>query len=213
MRRFLIRPLLLSIFACLTLAPAVPAQTLDEGLLDTSWFGGAGEWRQAGELDYLWVRDGFSVEGMTVHVADWEEPTFLGKDRDTKDRARAFELTENMPQWLRGALSSALSGTAEVSTEGGDLRLEGRFVDVNAGSNAAKWLVGFGAGSANATWDMRFVDVDSGEVVAGIHHRSVSGTNMSDIDDKVVKWMDEALVPAMRNGLASVYAAGEPRRK
>lgn len=213
MRRLLSNPFLLAILACLLVAPASPAQTLDEGLLDAAWFGDATEWRQGGELDYLWVRDGLSLDGRTVHIAAWEEPTFLGKDRDTKDRARAFELSEDMPHWLRGAFSSALSGTAEVSSEGGDLRLEGRFVDVNAGSNAAKWLVGFGAGSATATWDMRIVDVETGEVVAGIHHRSVSGTNMSDIDDKIVKWMDEALVPALRSGLASVYAGGDPAKK
>lgn len=213
MRRMPITPVRLAILACLLVAPASHAQTLDEGLLDAAWFSGASEWRQGGDLDYLWVRDGFSLDGRTVHIAAWEEPTFLGKDRDTKDRARAFELTENMPQWLRGAVGSALSGSAEVSTEGGDLRLEGRFVDVNAGSNAAKWLVGFGAGSATATWDMRIVDVDSGEVVAGIHHRSVSGTSMSDIDDKIIKWMDEALVPALRTGLGSVYATAEPVKK
>lgn len=203
----------LLILVCLLFAQASRAQTFDKGRLDAAWFGDASEWRQAGEIDYLWTRDGFSFDGRTVHIASWEEPTFLGKDRDTKDRARAFELTENMPQWLRGAFSSALSGKTEVSSEGGDLRLEGRFVDLNAGNNAAKWIVGYGAGSATATWDIRIVDVENGEVVAGIHQRSISGTYMSDIDDKILKWMDEALVPALRTGLGSVYASAKPVRK
>ncbi|MGH9381517.1 MAG: DUF4410 domain-containing protein [Thermoanaerobaculia bacterium] len=203
----------LAAVASVLLVPAAQAQNLDEGLLDPAWFGDARDWRQGGEFDYLWVNEGFSLDGKTVHVAAWEEPQFIGKPRDTKDRARAFELTGNMPQWLRGAFASGLSGRAEVSTEGGDVRLEGRFVDVNAGNNAAKWLVGFGAGSANATWDMRLVDAATGEVLAAIHHRSVSGTNMSDIDDKIIKWMDEVLVPGLQTGLASVYSGAKPAKK
>lgn len=206
-------PMQLLILAFLLVVPASGGQELDNGLLDASWFGGALDWRQGGDIDYLWVREGFSLDGTTVHVASWQEPAFLGKDRDTKDKARAHELTDNMPRWLRGVLASALSGRAEVSSEGGDLRLEGRFVDVNAGSNAAKWLVGFGAGSATATWDMKLVDVETGEILAGFHHRSVSGTSMSDVDDKIVKWLDQGLVPTLRSGLGSVYAKGKPAKK
>jgi hypothetical protein len=203
-----------AVFSFLLLAPAAGARDLDEGLLQSSWFGGDLEWHRAEEIDYLWVKDGFSLQGKTVHVADWQEPEFLHKkDRDTKDSARAYELTETMPDWLRGALTSSLSGTAEVSRESGDVLLEGRFVDVNAGSKAAKWLVGFGAGSATATWDLKLVDAQTGELLAAIHHRAVSGTNISDIDDKIIKWLDEALVPAVNAGLEQTYAGGKRVKK
>ena len=210
-----LRPsILCAALSFLLLAPAAGARDLDEGLLQSSWFGSDLEWRKAEEIDYLWVKDGFSLQGKSLHVADWGEPQFLHKkDRDTKDSARAYELTENMPDWLRGALTSALSGTAEVSREGGDVRLDGRFVDVNAGSKAAKWLVGFGAGSATATWDLKLVDAQTGELLAAIHHRAISGTNMSEIDDKIIKWMDEALVPAMRAGLVQTYGGAKRVKK
>lgn len=207
-------PVFSALVTLLLLAPAAGAQHLDEGLLDPAWYGGPLEWHKTGEIDYLWVAEDFSLEGRTVHVADWQEPEFLHeKDRDTKDSARAYELTGDMPSWIRGALTTSLSGTADVSRDSGDLRLEGRFVDVNAGSKVAKWMVGFGAGSATATWDLKLVDAETGRMLAAIHHRAVSGTSMSDIDDKIIKWFDEALVPALRTGLPQVYAAGKPVKK
>lgn len=198
----------------LLLVPAAAARNLDEGLLDPAWFGAELDWRKTEEIDYVWVQDGFSLEGRTVHVAEWEDPEFLhAKDRDTKDSARAYELTRNMPGWLQGALSTSLSETAEVSRADGDVRLEGRFVDVNSGSKVAKWLVGMGAGSATATWDLKWVDAETGELFAAIHHRSISGTNMSDIDDKIVKWLDEGLVPSVRRGLGQTYSSGKAVKK
>lgn len=190
------------------------ADKLDEGMLDPEWFGGDMAFHTTDEIDYLWVKEGFSFDGKTVQVVDWEDPEFLRKKkRDSKDSARAFELTDRMPGMLRGALSNALDGKAEVSRDEGDLVLHGRYVDVNAGSKAAKWLVGMGAGSATATWDMKLVDASSGEVVVAIHHRAISGTNMSDIDDKIVKWLDEGLADAVQAGLGATYGSGKPAKE
>ena len=214
MRARLLLSVLPGVLAFLLLSPGAGARDLDEGLLQSAWFGGDLDWRRADEIDYLWVEEGFSLQGRTIHVADWEDPEFLHKkDRDTKDSARAYELTETMPAWLRGALTTSLAGSAEVSRAEGDVRLEGRLVDVNAGSRVAKMMVGLGAGSATATWDLKLVDAETGRVLAAIHHRAVSGTQMSNIDDKIVKWMDEALVPAVRRGLAQAYASGKPVKK
>jgi Domain of unknown function (DUF4410) len=190
-------------------AGAHAAGRLDDGLLDPAWFGQNLEFRKAEEIDYLWVADGFSLQGKTLKIADWEDPQFLGKKRDAKDSARAYDVTASMPNWLRGGLGNALKGVAEVSRDQGDVVLTGRLVDCNAGSKAAKWIVGLGAGSAAATWDMKFVDAQSGQLLAAIHHRAISGTAMSDIGDKIIKWLDEALGPALRAGLAGTYASGK----
>ena len=197
--------------ALVAVAVTCPAQTtLDEGLLEMSWFGAELDFKRTEEIDYLWVADGFSVDGRTIHVREWEDPEFLAKKkRKSKDSARAFELTDRMPSMLRGALAAALDGKAEVSKEEGDLELVGRFVDVNAGSKAAKWVVGMGAGSAAATWDLKLVDTASGEPVVAIHHRSISGTSMSDIDDKILKWLERGLSDAVKEGLAASYAGGK----
>ena len=65
----------------------------------------------------------------------------LKPGRDGKDNAKATALTDSFPGMLRGALSGAFNGKAKVSRTEGDLELLGRFVDVNAGSKAAKWLI------------------------------------------------------------------------
>jgi len=205
-----------ALFLCVLAAAAMAggAGKLDKGLLDPSWFGQDLEFRNSDQLDYFWVKPGFSLQGKTVQVEDWPDPVFLGpkEDVDSKDSARAFQLSGSMAGWLRGSLSNALRDYAEVSKNEGDYVLLGRFVDVNAGNRMAKFMVGLGAGAATATWDMKLVDKKTGELVAAIHHRAVSGTYMSDIDDKILKWMDRDLGPALRQNLAS-YGTSKAARK
>jgi len=191
-----------------------PAQSLDEGLLDTRWFAVPGiEFRKTEEIDYLWVKPGFKLAGGSIRVDDWSDPEFLAKKkRDPKDSAKAVELGEQFPALLRGALMSALDGVATVSRKEGAYALTGRIVDCNAGSKAAKWLVGMGAGSASATWDMKLTDATTGEVVLALHHRAISGTAMSEIDDKVIKWL-EKLGEALKGDIGAVYAAGKKAAK
>jgi hypothetical protein len=192
---------------------AVLAQTLDDGLLDAAWFGVPGiELRKTEEIDYLWVKPGFTIAGTSIKVDDWSDPEIRGKKRDAKDSAKAAEITEQFPGLLKGSLVSSLAGVAKVSRKEGDLVLTGRIVDCNAGSKAAKWLVGMGAGAASATWDMKLTDSASGEVVLAIHHRAISGTNMSEIDDKIIQWL-EKLGEEIKGGIGTVYAAGKKANK
>jgi hypothetical protein len=205
------RRLSLAVAGLLWASLAAAGGRLDEGLLDPGWFGEGVEFRTTERIDYLWVKPGFSFKGHKVHAAAWADPVFLQGERDAKDAAKAEELTDLMAGRVRGALSVGLEGIAEVSREEGDLRLEGRFVDVNAGSRMAKMLVGWGAGSATATWDMKLIDTSTGEIVWAIHHRSVSGTSISNIEDKVVKWL-QAFADEARRDFASYHAA-RPARK
>jgi len=184
---------------------------LDKGLLEPSWFGSEIEFRITDDIDYIWVKPGFTVKGKKLHIDAWSDPHFLDDDRDAKDHAKASELTELMPSRLRGALSATLAGLAETSKEEGELVVTGRIVDCNAGSKAAKFLVGFGAGAASVTYDIKFTDRESGETVAAIHHRVISGTSMSEIDDKVAKWL-EKFGEALRDDLA-VASKGKVARK
>lgn len=200
----------LALFLALA-ASANAGSDLDEGLLSPEWFPGAGELRETASFDYLWVKDGFTFAGRTVHVKEWEDPVWLHKERDVKDHTKGEELTELMPVRLRGALKASLEGKASVSKEEGDLVLEGRFVDVNAGSKAAKWIVGFGAGSAAATWDLKLVDAATGELVVAIHHRVISGTHMSEVDDKIRSWLEDFGTSAADD--FKEYAAGKKRKK
>jgi hypothetical protein len=195
-------------------AAAVAAPPLDKGLLDAAWFGPENlELRTTSDFDYLWVKPGVTIQGRTLHIAPWEDPVFLSseKKRDAKDGAKASELTEIMPGRLRGALVTSLSGFARVSREEGDIKVVGRFVDCNAGSKAAKWIVGMGAGSATATWDMKLLDSATGELLVAMHHRVISGTAMSEIDDKIIKWLEKLGEEARRDFAA--YGSGKPATK
>lgn len=172
-------------------APAPKAALLDDGLLDPSWFGEGITFAKGDDVDYAWVKPGLDLSGRVLFMKPWEDPAMLRKGRDGKDNAKATELTDSFPGMLRGALTGAFNGRAKVSRTEGDLILVGRFVDANAGSKAAKWLIGLGAGSETATWDLKVLDSKTGELLLAIHHRSISGTAMSNIQDKLVKWADK----------------------
>ena len=194
------------------IAAAAAAQSLDEGLLDPTWFSaGPLAFRTTDEIDYFWVKDSLSLAGRSLHIQDWSDPVFLGKQRDAKDAAKASSVTEQMPGLLRGALSTSLKGVT-VSRQEGDIAVTGRVVDCNAGSKGAKFLVGMGAGSASATWDLKFTDVGTGELLLAVHHRAISGTMMSEIEDKVIKWLEE-FGALLVGDPAAAYARAKPAKK
>ncbi len=170
-------------------APAVD-KVLDDGLLHTQWFGPSVSFVKGDDVDFFWMKPGLSFAGHTVHMLAWDDPS-LPKTRDGKDQAKASELTDALPGMLRGALAGIFGDKAKVSRNEGDWTLVGRIVDCNAGSRAAKFLVGWGAGSEMVTYDFKVVDVQSGEVVMAVHHRVISGTALSTINDKFVKWCDK----------------------
>lgn len=198
--------------ALVPLAPASAGRMLDEGKLDTSWYGDDREFRKADEIDYLWVQPGFSLSGKKVHFAEWMEPQLLGEkagERDAKDKRLANNLTGDMPEIFAEAFRNGLAGTVTVVKSGGDVKVVGRIVDCTEGSAAAKFWVGMGAGSGNTTFDMKFIDVKSGELVAAIHHRVVSGSNLSTTDSKFIKWVDEFAERLAKKGLESLYSSGK----
>lgn len=172
--------------------PAAPKPALlDDGLLDPAWFGEGASFTKGDDVDFFWIKPGLDLSGRVLWMKPWEDPAMLRKGRDGKDNAKATELTDTFPGMLRGALTGAFNGKAKVSRTEGDLALIGRFVDANAGSKAAKWLIGLGAGSETATWDLKVVDPKTGELLLAVHHRAISGTAMSNIQDKLVKWSDK----------------------
>lgn len=187
------------------------AQTLDEGKLVMSWFGkGNLEFREADEIDYLWVADGFSLEGHTVHFKEWPEPEFLGEkaaERDANDRRLARQMNVEMARLFQEEWGRGLKGV-KTSLSEGDLVAEGRIVDCSTGSTAAKVLVGFGAGSGFTTIDLRIKEKKSGKLVLAMHHRVVSGTSWSTTDSKFIKWVGKVVKKAGRGGFGGLYSKG-----
>jgi hypothetical protein len=197
------------------LAASAADRPLDDGRLDPAWFAGVGEFREADEIDYLWVRPGFSLDGKKIRFVDWPEPpepAFLGpqaSERDTKDQRLAQMINAEMPEVFATAFRNAFGDRVAIVEEGEDLRAEGRIVDCSTGSTAAKVLVGFGAGSGNTTLDLKLVDAASGEAQLAIHHRAVSGTTWSTTDSKIVEWADETAEAGAKKGFDKLYAKGD----
>ncbi len=197
--------------------PAVSAdKKLDDGRLEPEWFGaGALEFRESDELDYLWVKPGFVVEGRKLRFAAWQEAEFKGEnaeDRDLKDKRLASELTEALPGLFADAFANGFGDRVPLVEEGEEVTVIGRIVDCSTGSEAAKFWVGMGAGSGFTTFDVKFVDAASGETLAAIHHRVVSGTNWSTTDSKLVDWIDEFTDALSKKGFEKLYKSGDRAR-
>lgn len=193
-------------------APVAATPLFDEGKLDPTWFGKNLEFRDVDEIDYFWVAEDFSLSGKKLRFSKWEEPHFLGEkagERDTKDRRLANDLTRNMPEIFAEAFRNGLGDMVSIVESGESVRAFGRIVDCSTGSAAAKFWVGMGAGSGNVTFDLKFVDAKSGKLVAAVHHRVVSGSNLSTTDSKFVKWVDEWAERLAKSGMKKLYDSGK----
>jgi len=192
---------------------SVATGPLDDGKLDPSWFGPGVAFVETEEIDYFWARDGFSLDGESFHFAEWEEPHFLGEDagkRDENDHRLARQLTADMPESFSSVFGRSFGNRASTSTEEGKIRVVGRIVDCSTGSVVAKALVGFGAGAGGTTIDVKFIEKSSGEVVAALHHRVVSGTNWSTTDSKFFKWLKKAADEIEKDDFGGTYKRGKP---
>jgi len=132
--------------------PAIATGPMDNGTLDPSWFGEGLEFREddGEEVDYLWVKPGFTLDGHTLYFKAWPEPEFLGEnanERDENDHRLARMMAGDMARTFHDVFKRGLGGKVTTSLESGDVTVEGRIVDCSTGSEAAKVLVGFGAGS------------------------------------------------------------------
>ncbi len=198
--------------AVLALASPLLAATLDKGKLEVSWFSDDAVFREADDIDYLWVSEGFELDGKSLQFKPWSEPKFLGpkaSERDEKDHQLAKMMTSTMHEVFAGAFAKAYGDRLKTSLESGDILVEGRIADCSTGSTAAKMWVGFGAGAGNTTIDVRFVDATSGKVLAGFHHRVVSGTGWSTTEGKFFNWVEDTAKNFAKKGFQRLYAKGK----
>jgi hypothetical protein len=207
--------------AALVLALLLPAdaaggaEALDGGTLDPRWFGGSREFRRVPAVDYLWVSESFDIEGRTLHFEPWAAPVFLGEDagkRDGEDLVLARQISSEMPALLELQFGADLAGKAAVSLEEGDILVSGRIVDCSRGNQMVKFLAPTVAGKGLARLEMKFVDTESGELLAGLHTRVTSGTALTNTWNKMVKWVRKFSREVAENGLQEMYRGGKPVR-
>lgn len=200
------------------LLPAAAARgqgVLDDGTLDPQWFGGAREFRRTPVVDYLWVSEGFDIEGRTLHFEPWAAPEFIGEDagkRDNEDLVLARQISSEMPALLELQFGIDLAGRAAVSLEEGDILVSGRIVDCSRGNQMVKFLAPTVAGKGLARLEMKFTDVESGELLAGLHTRVTSGTALTNTWNKMVKWVRKFSGKVAEEGFQGIYAGGKPAR-
>lgn len=189
-------------------------ETYDDGQLVTGWFGAADlPWRDGGRrLDYLWVRDGFRIDGRTFHFRPWEEPVFLGEDaddHDEEDMRLAKQITATVHEVFAEILGEEWRGKAHTSTRGGDVVVRGRIVSCGTGNRTTKMLVGFGAGSGHITFDLKFNDASTGELLAAIHHRTLSSSAWTTTDSRLTQWIERLGRAVAKDGFVELYKDGD----
>jgi hypothetical protein len=84
---------------------------------------------------------------------------------------------------------------------GPSLRLEGEVIEFKAGNQAARYLVGFGAGKTKVKAHVRFIDIASDSVIFE-----------ADVDGKVIMGLLGGSSPGATRGLAKEVAAKASKR-
>ncbi len=201
------------------LAPVSPIGTpatgavaaLDDGRLEPSWFGDGLEFRHADEFDYLWVRSGFSIEGRKVRFVPFGEVVFLGESaarRDEKDLRLAHEINPILHKELAAKFGDAFGKRLSIVSEGEDIRVEGRIVDCALSATITFMpveAIALSQQTFRLTVDIRFVDAATGELLVGVHHRSVS--------DDFSEWLEDMADQVADDGFAKLYAKGKRVKK
>ena len=165
---------------------------LDEGLLQTQWFGPGITFEKADQVDFYWIQPALNLSGKTIEFGAWDDPVDLKPGRDKKDKERAQKLTDSFPGLLMRGLAPAFGSKIKESKREGDYVLIGRVVDANAKSTGARFFAPAGIGAAETvTFDFKIIEAKTHEVVAAFHHRVVSATVMSTVDSKIEKWMKD----------------------
>ncbi len=188
-------------------------QALDQGTLDPAWFDGSKEFHRTGAVDYLWVRDGFSIDGHTFHFEPWPTPVFIGPQadkRDADDMVLARQINGEMPALMELQLGAMLEGRAKVSLEAGDILVSGRIVDCSRGNQMVKFLAPTVAGKGLARIEMKFVHKESGELLAGLHTRVTSGTALTNTWNKMVKCVRKLSKELESKAFQALYNEGKP---
>jgi hypothetical protein len=170
---------------------------LDEGLLDPSWFAGGEtlEFHRTRLFDYFWVAEDLTLEGRQLQLDDWEV-TRLPSERQQRDRDKAEQARPLAPELFLDTLEKVLKDGPRYSRTEGDVRVMGRFVDVNA-SRATAWKVGY------FTFDLKLVDAETDELLVAVHHRMIGNPK-----PKLKAWF-RGFAKMIQEDLRAAYAGAE----
>jgi hypothetical protein len=90
------------------------------------------------------------------------------------------------------------------STGSGKLVVQGRITQFDPGSQAARWMIGLGAGSGEIVAEIRFNDADGGEVARGTAVGGVSAGLAGGSLNSAVKRLVDAVVGFIQSNYKEV---------
>lgn len=133
------------------------------------------------DVGLVGFRQGFDVKAYTVLAVEKlpVAPEVINDDEDRKVAAAmpSYFQSEMVRRIREANLFARVVNLSETSFTAGTeraLRLQGKITQLDPGSRALRYFVGFGAGRSKAQAELQFVDVQSGEVVMVIADRRVA---------------------------------------
>jgi len=156
-------------------------------------------------LEAVWRSPGFTLKGRSLQVGDWYPPLIPSYSSDA-DRAFAEVTTRHAPGWLLGALAPHSGRGLTVSRTEGELRLEGRVVEIDEAdlshfgqAMAAELTFGL-ASRSRQVFQIRIVEQATNETLLLVQQRVTSfKVASSGTSYKAMKWMAQEFVPWLVN--------------
>ena len=149
---------------------------LDDGLLDPSWFGTGVKFTESKSSDFIYIKPNISFKGKSFYLAPFEV-NYLRSNRRDRDKELGDYILRNISTWFVSSFDEQLSPKPKWgSKEEAEIIIIGRLVDVNNAYGGPAMMFGAMAGQDNqdhATWEFKFIDSKTGEVLLACHHRKI----------------------------------------
>jgi hypothetical protein len=140
------------------------------------------------------------VEGMELQI---EVPDFDKMEPGDQQYVRV--LAKSFPDMLRSRLAEKKLFAAEAADT---LVIQGRITQFDPGSQAARWMIGLGAGSGEIVAEIRFDDARGVSVAKGSAVGGVTGGLAGGSLDSAVKRLVDAVVRFIQENYDEVRAPG-----
>ncbi len=141
------------------------------------------------KLDFVYIAPSFNAMGAVIQVKDFTMEAPLPEDEADDDDAedvRWEEAGKMMAEAIVTKTGPKLKGkTVSLTKDEAPYVMDGRIFEFERGSRAARFLVGFGAGSGYITFEFKVVEAASGNVVLAAKHRRLAPGVTMDLKDLI----------------------------
>ena len=167
----------LALVAGAFLAAAIPAAAADSPKEDLKFLGI--DKCHKDKFDCVWVADGFSFSGKTIHVQKFEKKADAppGGDYGGLEYKNADTFMQGVFEKMTNGRIEKL-GTKFVTGGSGDYVMKGQITEFRYPKKGAAWggWIGEAAGSGTIVYDWKIVD-KSGKTVVAVHHKILAGAS------------------------------------